>query len=201
MTDLLDDSSNPTNYIQGAESQTWTHLIDQHDLIDLIFCVARWADPYFTRQMLVGQQLDQSRLDYIYASHQGAWFSYVSSLVHDTSLALFDHYLVLLCLVLTNQTPSFFRKSIYLKMDASYLNNPIFKKSIQEAWVSPLPDQDPRLFLGTRVEKDQEGNEQRKAMPSTTCRPTAQSCHQTTTTLSPNPSRLLPQGPSMTQVP
>lgn len=63
MTNLPDDSTSPTKFITTNEARLWKCLIDQYDLIDLLFCATHQNGPYFTCQMHVGPRLNQSWLD------------------------------------------------------------------------------------------------------------------------------------------
>lgn len=147
MTGLPKDSSGPSNFIHGSKACAWKGVVDQYNLVDLYLCATKRQGPIFTRQMALPSHIDQSRLDYFQENNSGSWFHHFSNIWHDDHQTLFDHTPVIIIIQLVQvRTEDSIKKGIYLKMDATFLEDAHFKNQIQEECVHPQLDQDPRIF-------------------------------------------------------
>lgn len=84
MVKLHHGSVGPTTHLHGTEEHRWKNLVDHLDLTDLYLAVVQQKGPMFTRQAICRARLDQARLDRVYSSNWGSWFSQVCLIEHDS---------------------------------------------------------------------------------------------------------------------
>ncbi|KAL3682750.1 hypothetical protein R1sor_000772 [Riccia sorocarpa] len=88
----FEDSVGDSAIQRGAEQRRWTSLMAELDLGDGWNEAAQQRGPHFTRQKLVGNRLDQARLDRVYFTRTEAWNGRRICVHHDDTVRLSDHH-------------------------------------------------------------------------------------------------------------
>lgn len=84
MTKHFDDSVGLSTRIHGSEERSWKYVLDAWDTMDTYLIAVNRKESIFIKHTFYGLRFDQSRLDRIYASHRGNWYSYINEIIeHD----------------------------------------------------------------------------------------------------------------------
>ncbi|KAL3684729.1 hypothetical protein R1sor_002751 [Riccia sorocarpa] len=73
MTLMREDSSGPTPLLKGSPMDAWRETKLAWSLTDAYAIARRRTGPRYTRQVVRGRRLDQSRLDRVYLSNNASW--------------------------------------------------------------------------------------------------------------------------------
>ncbi|KAL3698381.1 hypothetical protein R1sor_012457 [Riccia sorocarpa] len=129
------DTAGPTTLLQGFTQEKWRETDERWQLHDMFLMSSEQKGPLFTRQVVRGDRLDQSRLDRGYITRGGDWISAVKCAEHDGGEALSDHIPVEINIQLMRRRLNR-RKGTYLKMDVDTLKNECRKNRVKSAWQS-----------------------------------------------------------------
>ncbi|KAL3687200.1 hypothetical protein R1sor_013509 [Riccia sorocarpa] len=134
MVELPEDSTCPSTILSGGEERIWKAVSQEYDLIDAYLCSVNTEGPRYTRQVIRGNRLDQSRLDRCYLNNSGEWIYHVANVKHDASLATSDHWPVIVSLAHVPPGHTTVRKGSYYKMNASdFYDNEVLLE-LKEVW-------------------------------------------------------------------
>ncbi|KAL3682896.1 hypothetical protein R1sor_000918 [Riccia sorocarpa] len=136
MVESTKDSIGPSVVLRGRELRSWNLCSNQGDLIDSWLTALESKGPWFTRQALHGNRLDQSRLDRIYISNRGEWVDIIPEMVHQGTCSLSDHIPVGATLILEkqNRIRENRRETSYFKMRPGLMMRSGVLQAAEEEW-------------------------------------------------------------------
>ncbi|KAL3682903.1 hypothetical protein R1sor_000925 [Riccia sorocarpa] len=135
MTLMREDSSGPTPLLKGSPMDAWRETELAWSLTDAYAIARTRTGPRYTRHVVRGRRLDQSRLDRVYLSNSASWLLAVNSILHDSKEALSDHYPVVVEANLSNRVRKRRQKrDVYIKVDVDSLRNPGRRARVREVW-------------------------------------------------------------------
>ncbi|KAL3681464.1 hypothetical protein R1sor_024420 [Riccia sorocarpa] len=138
MVEYSRDTIGPSPILKGRELRKWTLCANAGDLSDIWLEAVQTRGPWFTRQAMHGNRLDQARLDRCYITKRGDWIFQMEEMLHDGSSSLADHVPIRISLILEGETRTVSKKS-YFKMDGSLLKNEGIRREVERTW-SAHPD-------------------------------------------------------------
>ncbi|KAL3677088.1 hypothetical protein R1sor_027036 [Riccia sorocarpa] len=131
-----EDSMGPTPLLKGGPLQAWNAVQMEWHLEDVFHITQTRSGPKYTRQVVMGDRLDQSRLNRAYISNNMNWVREVNRVAHDGGKALSDHHPVTLEFNILGQSSRWNRgkKTCYTKMDIDSMKHPERRRLIKQAW-------------------------------------------------------------------
>ncbi|KAL3697876.1 hypothetical protein R1sor_011952 [Riccia sorocarpa] len=138
MVENRKDSIGPSPVARGPELRKWNQCVNQGDLIDGWLAAVQTKGPWFTRQALHGNRLDQSRLDRCYLSNRGEWVFLMDEMEHYGAASLSDHVPIRISIALEARRQTRSIRS-YFKMDAKAGSNPDTMNEVKKAWEEHPP--------------------------------------------------------------
>ncbi|KAL3701000.1 hypothetical protein R1sor_019022 [Riccia sorocarpa] len=131
------DSCGPTARLKGGTFEDWLALDQDWDLTDTYIGAKTREGPLYTRQVVRGGRIDQSRLDRIYLTAGGKWIHMLVRIKHDGAVAISDHIPVVLDIQLHKQRRrKRVRKNNYLKLDIDTLQSKEKQLQVKNAWMT-----------------------------------------------------------------
>ncbi|KAL3679581.1 hypothetical protein R1sor_022537 [Riccia sorocarpa] len=144
--ELPDDTVGPSALLHGSELRLWKALTSEVEMVDAYLCASFTDGPRFTRQVFVGDRLDQARLDRCYLSNGASWCHHVHRVSHVATQTLSDHWLVEIVITLQEAEREVMKRSTYFKMNADSLKNSSTKQEVMDAWMNhPAGVSDPQI--------------------------------------------------------
>ncbi|KAL3691962.1 hypothetical protein R1sor_005613 [Riccia sorocarpa] len=102
---IPEDSAGPTTLLKGRALETWRWCNQSWSLSDAFDMAKVRNGPRFTRQVVRGGRLDQSRLDRAYLSRGGSWMHKITCIHHEGDVAASDHIPVVISCKVEKQIP------------------------------------------------------------------------------------------------
>ncbi|KAL3675581.1 hypothetical protein R1sor_025529 [Riccia sorocarpa] len=133
MVEQRSDTLGPSPLLKGRELRKWALCSNQGDLSDGWLMAVQAKGPWFTRQAVYGNRIDQARLDRCYLSERGEWAFMVSEMEHYGACSLSDHVPVRIAIILEGERREDRRKS-YFKMGANSMKNSETVEAVRQAW-------------------------------------------------------------------
>ncbi|KAL3701599.1 hypothetical protein R1sor_019621 [Riccia sorocarpa] len=129
------DTLGPSPLLQGRLLAGWRHVDQAWNLLDAYEIARSREGPRYTRQVLRGDRLDQSRLDRSYITGNADWIHQVVKVKHDGAEGLSDHIPVIITVQYSKPSGRKLKRGSYTKMDAETLRKGDNKVKCQKAWL------------------------------------------------------------------
>ncbi|KAL3692700.1 hypothetical protein R1sor_006351 [Riccia sorocarpa] len=134
MVERRSDTIGPSPLMRGAELRKWILCSNQGDLVDTWLTACESTGPWYTRQVVHGARLDQSRIDRCYISERGEWIHTILKEDHDGSCSLSDHIPITIQLKLIDVDTEGVRPTSYFKMNAKFMKSQDLVQKVKEIW-------------------------------------------------------------------
>ncbi|KAL3687098.1 hypothetical protein R1sor_013407 [Riccia sorocarpa] len=134
MVEYSRDTRGPSPLLKGRELRKWTLCANAGDLTDIWLEALKKTRPWYTRQTMYGNRLDQAWLDRCNVTNMGEWICQLEDMNHDGSSSLADHIPIRAYLVLEGERRSEGRK-LYFKMEGSLLKKEEVMTETKRVWV------------------------------------------------------------------